>query len=223
MNTEDRNETLLSRYATPEEIAEVQLAHAAIRTSELKEARVLAVLQETDRQIGSVRRAVGPNLARAAALALGEAVEDEDKDATPANPAQLEAQLKGLNQRWKDEQEMVAHQRGKFRGAVKQLLHTCAQRCAEDYQLLTSQQGWCWQQLHLAQELAGNAYPIVDHVIWNKYFVPSSTHLPALKAGTREDWGIPTLMSQDRIATERDGAMRQLAQHGKELFGEWPL
>lgn len=222
MDSKDRNETLLSLYATPEEISEVQLAYAAISAAEQKEARVLAVLQETYQQVGNVQRAAAPNLARAAALALGEAVEDEET--TPKTSAQLDMQRKGLEQRLKDERELVAHVRGKFRGAVKQLIHKCAQRCAEDYQELTNQQGWCWQQLHLAQQLTGDSHhPIVDYAIWNKYFVPSSSHLPALKAGTREEYGIPTLLSPDRLGTSHKEEMQRLSQHGSQLFGEWPL
>lgn len=211
---------MLSQYATPEEISEVQLAYAAISAAEQKEARVLAVLQETCQQVGNVQRAVAPNLARVAAIALGEAVEDEE--VTPTTPVQLEAQRKGLEQRLGHERERVANARGKFRGAVRELIHKCAQRCAENYQELTNQQGWCWQQLHLAQQLVGNAHHIVDHAIWNRYFVPSSLNLSALKAGTREEYGVPTLLSPDRLGTHHAEEMKRLAQHGKELFGEWP-
>lgn len=222
MNTGDKQETLLSLYATPEEIAEVQVAREAVIQAEQKVAHVLTTLRRVDVQLADAQRAVRPNLARAAALALGEDVDAEEPRPMAADRAQLEAQFNGLKQRLKDEEEMVINHKGKFRAAVVSLLEACAQRCAADYQAATAQQAWCYQQLSVAQEVVGAARPIVDSLTWHRYFVPSSTHLAALKPHARQEYGIGVLMSADRLNYERKEEIRRLQAHATTLFGSWP-
>lgn len=218
----DKQETLLSLYATPEEIAGVQVAREAVIQGDQKYAHVLATLRSVDAQLADAQRAIRPNLARAAAVALGEDVDAEEPPPVAINRAQLEAQFNGLRQRLRDEEEMVINHKGKFRAGVVSLLETCAQRCAEDYQAATAQQAWCYQQLCVAQEVVGASRPVVDGLTWHRYFVPSSTHLAALKPHARQEYGIGVLMSADRLNYERKEEIQRLMRHATTLFGSWP-
>lgn len=220
MNTEDRHETLLSQYATPEDIAEVQVAREVFEQAQEKAASVLAVLRKVDAQLSALGFS-RVSLARAAAVALGEE-EEADAAPSPVNRAQLEAQMKGLGIRLKEEEEMAAHYKGQFHAAFVKLVETCAQRCGVDLQKATAEQAWCIQQLNVAHELVGLACPIVVSLAWGRYYVPSSENLTALKDHAREENGAQVLMSADRLNYGRAEEIARLTQHVTTLFGSNP-
>lgn len=215
--------TLLSQYATQEEIVAVRDAHAAIHDAEIEEHRVVQVLGDVERQILAAARRRGVDCEYAAAVALGEAIAKPAEEGAVPTVSQLEQQQKGLKLRAAAAHEAVLDRKGKFRSAVVQLVRTCAVRCAEDYARLTKEQAWCHQQLALAQDVAGDAHPIVDGLVWNRYFVPASYHILALRTAAREENSVLALMSADRLSLSRDRASGELIRSGHKLFGDWPL
>lgn len=218
-----KEETLFSLYATEAEIAEVRGASEAIYITEEKVEHILSVLNTVNSQIYAARRGKIIDYDRAAAVALGEAEPAADAPYDGLSLAQLEQQQKGLEGRANDAREHVKTAKGKFRGAVHDLLRKCAERCAADYEEATRRQAWCYQQLTLAQGYVGDYKPLVDHLVWNRYVVPGSDHIPLLKQRSRQENFLPLLMSTDRVSLGLEAAKTGLARNGRELFGEWPL
>lgn len=209
-------DTLLSQYATPEEILAARAKCEAIDVAEEKVAHVVSVLQTVTGQIHDARRYQLLHRDRAAAVLLGEA----EPVTEPGLPlSQLQEQQKGLEDRAEAAREAVKEAKGRFRAAVHDLVRACADRCAEDYARLTNEQAWCHQQLSVAQALIGN---VVDPT-WNRYFVPASTYLSALKNRAREEHFVPTLMSADRLSVSEQETRRKVADTGERLFSVWPL
>jgi hypothetical protein len=218
-----KEETLFSLYASEAEIAEVRNASEAIYIAEEKVEHVLSVLRTVNDQIRAAHRGRVVDYDRAAAVALGEAQPAAEAPYAGLSISQLEQQQKGLERRADEAREQVTIMKGKFRAAIFELLRKCAERCAADYDEATRRQAWCYQQITLAQGFVGDYKPLVDYMVWNRYVVPGSEHIPLLKQRSREENFLPLLMSTDRVSLGLEAAKRGLAQHGRELFGEWPL
>ena len=124
------------------------------------------------------------------------------------------------------EAESVAKRHaGDYRTAVCQLLRKFAERAAEDYVEATKRQAWAHLQLGIVQGVIGR---VVDAIYWDKYIVPGSDYLAALKhKGRLEDDGAGgpclTYMSADRLSLGVKDATTALRQHLHELFGASPV
>jgi hypothetical protein len=214
--------TLISHYATDAEGAAVRNAHSKIAAAEQNAQRIRSVLFNVHQQLADVQNRGRKNIARAAAVALGEAPPDEPAYDGPT-ASELDAQAKGLEHRAKEAEEAVQDAKGKFRAAVHDLIRACAERCAADYLEATRRQAWAHQQLAVAQKLVGQVRPLVDLQLWDRYAVPASHHIPLLRKEARDEFSQLTLMSADRLSLTEKNALADLRKQAVDLFGEWPL
>src|SRR5690606_34907366 len=119
-------ETVVTRYATPDELAAVEAERAAIATAAADVQRIGNVLADTREQLQEAIAKQPSWHARAAARALGEI-----PAAAPAGPtrADLADQERGLVDRYRTAQDAVMVARGRARGAWMHLVAECARRC----------------------------------------------------------------------------------------------
>lgn len=187
------SETLIARYATPEELQQVQAARDAVPAAGGELRRIGEALAQTGEALQEARvRQVRWN-ARAAARALGEAVPELESGPTVA---ELQGREQGLVERMRSAQKEFEHAQGNARATWMELLAACARRCMEDYVALTEKQAWCHAQLAAAQIVLGEGVRIVDDLCWRRYYVPGSDHV--CRHAARVENGMPVLASSDR-------------------------
>lgn len=218
---EPQTETLLSQYATEEEIAAVRAACTAQEVTRADVIHVRTALNVAERKLQNLSYSESRQMVRAVARALGDP--EPERDEPTESRAEVTLLHRGLSARLKDAEEAEKESHGKFRAALHNLLRACAERCAADYMEATRQQAWCHQQLSIAQQFIGQVRPVIDHASWSKYAVPGSEHLSATRGKSREEYFIPLLMSADRLTATISAETGKLRANGRELFGEWPL
>jgi hypothetical protein len=218
-----KEQTLFDAYAKPDEIKAVRAAHARIAAAQAEVDTVRAKLRQVDRELLEVRISSVNDADHAAAVALGEAT-DLPVARSVASGSQLELQRTGLERRIAAGNAQVEDRRGEFRSAVHDLVRQCVIRCAEDYNELTRRQGWCWQMMALGQQLTGDSHHrLVDEVMWNKYHVPGTPHIPVLASQSRDEYGYPVLLSADNLRRKASEVLNKLREQGRTHFGDWPL
>lgn len=191
-------ETLITRYAKPQELAAVEAARKAAADADQQWEHIAAVLRDTQLAVQQASMRPSWRAEVAAARALGEAVPGH----LPAPPltgqslTELQDQERGLKDRWRKSQDAAIAAHGKARALWMELLAECARRCMADYIQHTQQQAWCHLQIAAAQNVLGAGARIVDEISWNHYKVPGSEHVG--REHTQLEWGLPMLASADR-------------------------
>lgn len=210
-------------FATESELDGITALVNALRQARGEVARLREALGSVECRLRDAPRARARDLDAAAARALGETA-----TAVVAEPsidvAELRAQKDGLERRISAADEAVKFAQGTLRGGIHDLLYECAQRAGEKYAQLAAELGQHWQTIYAIESMIGTpAKPIAPINGWMTLKVPASEFLRAHKSNTRHEWNAPTLASSDRFATDPQRLSWEIADHGRRLFGEWPL
>jgi hypothetical protein len=216
-----KRDTILT-YATEEDLEEVRQVFLRGDALQADVKHIRTALAVASRNLGSHNMNASDRAKIAAARALGESVPIM---AHQRSLTSLQEEVTGLEARLAEAVAIAERHSGDYRTAVCQLLRKCAERAAEDYVEATKRQAWAHLQLGIVQSIIGR---VVDELYWNKYTVPGSDHLAALKhKGRLEDDGSGgpclTYMSADRLALGIKDAAKELRQHIYELFAASPL
>lgn len=216
----DYSDTIIGKYATSEDIATVQRELQGVRDAEADVERVLSACGTNTEKLQQARYRSVDRASRAAAVALGENV-----GALASGPTimELEETQWGLTARLNEARALVDVHKGRARAAFVNLLTACAQRCADEYEVVTRQQARCHQQLGMVQGVLGNAARLVDELTWNRYLVPGSPYLLKKHQQDTLEFGVSVLMSADQCGRAVSAARKKLREYTESLFGTWPL
>jgi hypothetical protein len=164
-------------------------------------------------------------LEAAASRALGEAVDEVVSVSAPVpDAAELNAQKEGLQRRLTNAEEGTKLAQAALRTGILDLLHECAQRAGEKYAQLAAELGDHWQTIYAVESFIGSLKnPIAPLNGWMNLKIPASEFLRGHKEAARREWNELLLESTDRRATNPQALRHEIADHGRSLFGEWPL
>lgn len=93
----------------------------------------------------------------------------------------------------------------------------------EDFIELTKDQWWCYQRLGIAQQMLGTHRPLIEPLVWSRYFVPGAGGYSPPAAASRHANFIPALNSADRLSLGLEAATAEVRKSGRGLIGDWPL
>ncbi len=209
-------------YATEEELNSITEYFNRYRAARDEVTRVQSRLREVRAALDDASRPTPRNLVAAAARAMGESTTAVQEHSI-ANRTELREQLAGLEQRLINAESEVKWCHGKVKHEVHALMLVLAERIGAEYAERSEQLGQLWTQLAALEMATGSTGRIAPIMQWRALHVPGTDSIKAIARLSRAEWGAPVLASHDKLGPHISNVVREIAEHGKVLFGEWPL
>lgn len=210
-------------FATEAELDVITGLVNALRDARTQETRTRVALDNVTNQLHDTQRRRHLDCEAAAARALGESIDTDTATPSVVDAAELIAQKTGLERRLAQAAEATAAAHGALRAGILNLLHECAQHAGDKYAQLARDLAEHWQLLYALEISFGDKTHIVPLNEWMSLKVPASEFIRGHKEVARREWHELLLESAARRGTSPQTLRHEIVEHGRRLFGEWPL
>lgn len=211
--------TLLD-YATDDDLGDYRQFVYALRRAEAETKKVHDALRRVFADQHELEQAKVYELRAAGQRAMGS---DVVVPSGRTKRAELDEQINGLRVLLSDAEDSERTAKANLRRAAHTLMRRCAERCADDYIQSAQTLGWCWTQLAAVANLGGPSDHFLKDLSGSQINVPGSESLDALKRQTRQEWGRPVVLSNDRLGKHLEASPSEIRKHAEHLVGAWPL